>query len=166
MRVFAISLFLMGWMAACSGSLPVKQEAYAKLSDHKTFEYDPPVVWKAIKTTLQEYKITGQDDTSLLTDWIYSQSRDKYVEYKVDGFPRKKSLMTRFRYRVEARKAMGGTDVTVHTEEQIERLKDDGSSAGFESMEDPDPSRAHDLIEKINEALLAAPGSPGESPAD
>ena len=174
MKELTISLVLcavFGLTTGCSSAPPVKSQAYAKLNDQRMFEYDFPVVWKGIESALKNYKIVSRDPSNddvgplelqkldkrtLETDWIYGQSRDKYQEYQVNGTPRKKYLQTRLKYRIVAKRVIGGTDVKVNTEEEIEKLKNDGSSAGFDSVDEPDASRAHELLDKINLAILSA----------
>lgn len=155
--------------SACSSAPPVKQQAYAKLRSERTFENEFPVVWKAIESAFRNFKITDRDpsevnelemrkltERSLETDWVYSESRDKYQEYKVDGFPRKKYLQTRLRYTVKANAVMGGVKVTVAQEEEIERLKSDGTSAGYDSVDNLDSSRSNEIVEKISMAILSS----------
>ena len=162
-----VSVIALG--AGCASSRPVKEQAYAKLSDHRTFEYEFPAVWKGIESAFREYKVSDRnpdqvDDLeikklkkrTLETDWIYAQSRDKYIEYKVNGSPRKKYLQTRIKYSVKAESQIGGTDVSVKTDEQIEKLKEDGSPAGYDSVDHVDSSRANEVLDKINQAILSA----------
>jgi hypothetical protein len=159
--------------SGCASTPPVKTEAYAQLRNHRTFEYEFPVVWKAIEEVFRNTKVTDRDpdevseldlrnrirERTLKTDWAYGQSRDKYQEYTVNDLPKKVFLQERTRYRVEARRVMGGTDVVVSTDEEVERLHSDGSSAGFSSVDQPDSSRADEILNKINAAILAAPPS-------
>lgn len=153
----------------CSSAQPVKVQGYAALSRQRTLEYELPVVWKGIERVFQEYRITQRDpeavdaleekklsSRSMETDWIYAQSRDKYHEYRINGVPRKKYLQTRFRYRVIALKRLGGTDVKVDMDEEVERLKEDGSSAGFDTVEQTDSSRSNEILERIQTAIHAS----------
>lgn len=154
----------------CSSTRDVKTQAYAKLKSERTFEYDFPVVWKGIESALKNHRIKDRDpeevgvlemkklkERSLETDWIYSQSRDKYVEYTVNGFKRKKYLQIRYRVKLKAERVMGGTQVVVDIDEEIEKLKEDGSSAGFTRAPDPDSSRSNEILNQIEQAILAAP---------
>lgn len=172
MKKIVALLFVAVFANACSSAPPVKTEAYANLPNHRTFEYDFPAVWKGIEATFQNTKITERKPKevndlemrsitrrTLQTDWSYGQSRDKYQEYQVNGTPRKVWLQERTRYDVDARRVMGGVDVTVVAEEEIESLKTDGTSAGFHSVDNPDTSRANEILNKINAAILAAPPS-------
>lgn len=158
---------------ACASSPEVKSQAYAELKSDRVFEYELPAVWKGIESALRNHKVVDRDpeevdsvemkrisERSLETDWIYGQSRDKYHEYKVNGSPRKKYLQVRYRYKVEAKKHLGGTEVVVRADEEIEKLKDDGAPDGYEGVGKPDPTRGSDLLEKINLAILGGSGGP------
>jgi hypothetical protein len=92
----------------------------------------------------------------LETDWIQAQSRDKYVEFKVNDIPQKRYLWTRIKYKVIAESSLGGTQVTVNTQEEVERLNQNGTSAGYEKVSEIDPSRPNEILEKIQMAILSA----------
>ena len=159
-------------LAGCASSGPVvQQEKYAKLSSSRYFDYEFPTVWKGIEETFRNYKVTDRDPSdvdsiemkklrrrSLETDWIYGQSRDKYAETNIGGIPRRINLQTRVKYEVIAEVRIGGTQVTVNPHEEVEKLNDDGSPNGYESVPDEsiDPSRANEILEKINMAILSA----------
>lgn len=155
--------------SACSSAPPVKEQAYAKLGDTRTFEYDFPTTWRAIEAALSNFKVTSRDPEDVTpldlkkltrrkldTDWLYGQSRDKYIEFKVNDLPRKQYLQTRVRYTVIASSVLGGTEVHVKTNEEIERLKPDGTSAGYEAEKDIDTSRPAEILDRISQALLSA----------
>lgn len=159
-------------MLSCSSSPKVKQQAYAKLQSSRTFEYDFPTVWKGIEAAFTNYKITDRDpsdvdvnelknlrERTLKTDWIYAQSRDKYQEYKVNGSPRKQYLQTRLRFEVVAASVMGGVDVKVKPDEEIEKLDKNGKGDGYSSVDHPDTSRAGEVLDKINQAILSLPNT-------
>jgi hypothetical protein len=164
-----LALLLTSGFLGCTSAPKVQSEAYATLNNHRVFEFEFPVVWKGIESALRNYKITNRNPEevgvlemnklthrSLETDWLYVQSRDKYEQYEANGSPRKVYLQARVRYEVEARKVMGGVDVTVKTREEVERLKTDGTSAGYEGSDTPDPSRANEVLDRINGAILSA----------
>ena len=113
---------LCGFGLACSSSPAVKEQQYAKLKDSRTFEYEFPVVWRAIEGSFKNYKVTDREPKEVSelelrkltrrkieTDWVYGESRDKYLEYKINDSPRKKYLQTRLRFTVVASSVMGGT---------------------------------------------------------
>jgi len=172
--IFASILVLSGLtLSACSSGPEVKQQAYAKLSNQRTFEYEFPTVWKGIEETVRNYHVTDRDPKdvdanemrrirhrSLETDWIFSKSNDKYVEYKVNDLPKKIYLQTRLKYKIDAQGVIGGVKVTVKTQEEVEKLKEDGSPDGWDSVDERDTSRASALLDRINMAILsAAPSS-------
>ncbi|MGZ3696899.1 MAG: hypothetical protein ACXWP5_02300 [Bdellovibrionota bacterium] len=167
-------LLILGFLSlaagGCSSAPTVKSQAYASLPNHRTMEYDFPATWKAIEEVFRNYKVISRKPEevgvvemrrltkrTMETDWIYGQSRDKYIEFTVNSVPRKQYLQTRVKYFLTVASVLGGTDVTVETKEEIERLNNDGTSAGYEPSEVPDPSRASEILEKINGATLAAP---------
>jgi hypothetical protein len=150
----------------------VETQAYAKLKTERTFEYDFPTVWKGIEGTLYNFKVTDRDPKNvsvlemrqlkkrtLETDWVYSQSRDKYSEYKINGTPRRINLQTRIKYVIEAQRVLGGTTVLIQAKEEVERLNEDGSPAGYDGVEQIDTSRPSELLDKIQNSIFAAPPS-------
>jgi hypothetical protein len=156
-------------LSACASSPDVKKEQYAKLSNTRTLQYDFPTVWKGIEEAFRGYKILERDPNkvddlemkhirkrTLETDWIYSQSRDKYQETKVNGVPQRVPLQVRLKYKVTATSRMAGTDVTVNSTEEIEKLDNYGTSEGYHSVEAVDTAREADMVEKINMAVLSA----------
>ncbi|MCM2279679.1 MAG: hypothetical protein NDJ89_16515 [Oligoflexia bacterium] len=155
--------------ASCASGPAVRTQSYAALNPQRTFEYELPVVWKGIEKALSGYKIESRSPSEveeqdlrqlasreIETDWMIGQSRDKYHEYQVNGSPRKINLQTRFKFRVVAERRIGGTDVKVELSEEIERLKADGTPAGYEGADVPDSSRSSELLEKIRLAILSA----------
>jgi hypothetical protein len=153
----------------CSSSPKVKQQAYAKLANERDFEYEFPVVWKAIESSFRNYKIAERDPSevgilemnklsrrTLTTDWILGQSRDKYIEYKINNTPRKQYLQTRVKYELRAESKIGGTNVFVKTAEEIEKLDKNGKPAGWDSVGSVDSSRAAEVLEKIAQNLNSA----------
>ena len=169
MKKILLALLCASLSSACSSGPAVKKQEYAKLRTERTFETDMPAVWKGVEKAVESFKVTERDpeklnpielrktkEVSLETDWIYSRSRDKYHEYKVNDLPRKQFLQMRIRYFVKAAQVMGGVTVSVKTEEEIERLNSDGSPDGYSSVDEPDSARANELLEKVSLAILSA----------
>lgn len=153
----------------CSTAPTVKSQGYAQLQNHRSFDYELPIVWKGIEEALKSYRILRRapdpidaldlnrsDFRSLETDWVYSQSREKYVEFKLNGFPKKQYLQTRLKYRVSAKKVLGGVEVKIFTSEEVENIKADGTPGSYEPSAVPDSAPAHQLLEKIENSILAA----------
>lgn len=166
---FLLTLFVACLPLSCSSLPSVQRQHYAQLNNAKVFEYEFPVVWKAIEEVFRKNKIISRDPEnatplemkklsrrSLETDWVYGQSRDKYIEYSVNGFPRKIYLQTRFKYLVKATQVIGGVSVQVETEEEIERLDKTGKPAGYTSAQDVDTSRAHEILDRIGHTILSS----------
>lgn len=166
-----IALSLLGLIfvlaAGCSSGPEIKTQKYAKYKQEKVFESEFPKVWKAIEGTFSNYKIVERDpeevspteleklqERTLTTDWIYTRSKDKYVEYKVNGLPRKKPLQMRNRYRVTAISVLGGTQVTVSQQEELETLDDHGNPSGYEEVGEPDSGRSKEILERVKQGLL------------
>lgn len=167
--IFVSTLVSLSLVLACAHTNEVKKQKYAVLKDEVVFEEEFPVVWKGIETALKDHKIAERDpdevgpielkqlkERQLRTDWIYGQSRDKYHEYRVNGSPRKKYLQTRFRFEVLAKRVIGGVQVKVNMDEEIEKLKDDGTPSGYSGVDQKDTSRQSELIEKIRTSILGA----------
>ena len=173
LRLTAIGILIS--LASCASPSPVKTQAYAKLKNQRTFENDLPVVWNATTKVFENYKLVSREpkgdrdsdheetnamnkrtEASLETDWSYAQSRDKYVEFKVNGSPRKKFLQIRTKTKVVLKKSVGGTDVTVTINEEVEKMMPDGTSDGYTGVEKADSSRASETLDKIANAILAA----------
>lgn len=162
-------LMASNWVTGCTSTPPLKTQAYAKLSHKRTFEAPFPDVWQAIERSLQNYKVLKQDSDDktdgvpsrkassgvIQTDWVYGQSRDKYQEYSINGSPRKIELPARFKYQIKAKSILGGTQVTIETSEEVEKVHSDGSPAAYSSTDNPDPSRASELLDKIQLNLLS-----------
>ncbi len=145
-------------LSACSGQ-SVKKQEYAQLKNSRDFEFEYPRVWRGVVDALGDYKLEDKDQDKgyAKTDWIYSTSNDKYVEYQVNGFPRKRYLQTRYKMEVDVAKQVGGVKVTVKPEEEIENLKSDGSFDSWKAVSDFDTGRANELIRNIENKILSRP---------
>ncbi|MBC7692726.1 MAG: hypothetical protein H7222_13270 [Methylotenera sp.] len=165
-----LSLSVLSVFAGCSHSQPIKAQQYAPMKNHRTFEYELPTVWKAIQDVFREYKVSDQQlhdtqdlrkatEVSLETDWSYSLSREKFVEYTLNDKPKKRYLQTRTRQKVIAKRSMGGTDVLIDVTEEVENLKPNGSSDGYNKASHPDPGRAGDTLDQIEHSILSAAGN-------
>src|SRR4051812_4697740 len=168
MKKILCALGLLALVSACSSSPKIQQQAYAKLNNEHTFEDEFPAVWKALEESFHNYKVADRDPSevdplemkkltkrTLETDWVLGQSRDKYIEYQINGSPRKQYLQTRVKYTVLVDRVIGGTHVLVKTKEEIERLNDDGTPAGWSSTGNVDSSRAAEVLDKIGQSLNA-----------
>lgn len=152
-------------VSGCSSSPEVKKQAYATLSSERVFETEFKPLWKSVLETFRQYKIDKKDVNEgrdiqrgmLRTDWVLSESRDKYIEYKVNASPRKKYLQVRHRYEIKAQSTLGGVHVHVGLREEIERLDAQGRSKGWDKVDVVDSSRQAEILDRIQQNLLAAP---------
>jgi len=164
------TLLTAGLFGGCASSLPYKTQEYAAQRSERTFEYEMPVVYRAIEKALEKQnvqkrspkKVTNSELNQLseaewVTDWIYSQSRDKYVEYTIDSIPRRKPLQVRLKQTIVARRNIAGVQISVRTEEELERINANGSPNGYEEVT-PDSSRAAELLDRIQLAILSLGG--------
>ncbi len=171
MKTFAVSLvILLAIGTGCSSSQKVGRQSYAELKTEQTFEESFEMVWSAVEVALKDHRVIERDpeevdvnelkkldERSLRTDWIYARSNDKFVTYKINDLPKKKYLQTRFRYKLEVERVMGGTLVRVLTDEEVETLDDKGEATGYDEVETIDSSRPNRLLKDIKNALLSAP---------
>ncbi len=155
-KFFLIVLMVL-FSFGCSSSPQVKKQQYASLSNSKDFEEEFPRVWKAILAATEEMKIVDKDADKgkMETEWIYSTSNEQYVEFQVNGFPRKHYIQSRYKYFISADKMMGKVKVTVVTKQEIEKMKSDGTFDKWENADAPDSSRASELINSIEFKMLS-----------
>jgi hypothetical protein len=165
-----VTLLFLLW--GCTQAPPIKTLAYGDLSSEKTFEYSFPTVWKGIEEAFRKYKINERDPSdatpselkkltrrTLETDWIYGESRNKYEETQINGIPKKIPLQGRYKFKLVATRNLAGVLISIQVEEEIEGIHSDGSSAGYHSTGAPDPSRAAELLNKINNSILSLPNT-------
>ena len=168
-RLAVFSALASPFVLGCSSLPPVQKQQYAQLRNTRAFDFEFPVVWKGIEKAFENYRVAERDPAevgllemrklskrTLETDWIYSESRDKYVEYRLNDLPRRKYLEVRLKYKINAERTLGGTQVGVDLEEEVANLKADGTSKGFSGTDQPDTSRQNEILDKIQSAILAA----------
>lgn len=154
MRNIILPLFLL-LGAGCSSSPAYKAQPLGERATSRVLEYDYPVVWKGIRDALAEFRIeeANEQDGHIQTDWAYSTSGQKFIEVQVNGFPRRKYLQTRYRYRITAKKQIIGVLVNVDMEEEVENLGGDGSFKGWDGADEPDSGRAHEMLRLIEQKI-------------
>jgi uncharacterized lipoprotein len=157
-RILGLALVVL-LSSGCASSY--KKQAYSKQRMQKDFEEEYNLVWKASLKALEEYKLTEKeiDSGKIETDWIYSTSNDKYVEYKVNGFPRKKYLRVRYKLVLSIEKLTEKVSIAVDSKEEIEELKSDGSFDSWDSVSDIDTARASALLKDIELKILSLSGT-------
>lgn len=155
--LFLCSLFSAFAFSACSSKTPYKTQDYAVLADSKEFEEDYATVWKAVVATCAVYKVdeADEEDGELETDWVYGTSQEKYFEYKVNGFPRKKYLQSRIRFLVKVKNQLGSVKVIVQGEEEVENLNKDGTFKDWQEAKYSDSAKLNDLLKNIELKILS-----------
>lgn len=150
--------------SACSSGLQVRQDALPKFENSRTLSYPLVTVWRGVEAALEnipkaesESQAPSKTSRALKTQWITEQSRDKYVLTQAGGIPKRKYLEIRYRYLISAQSATSGTLLDVKIEEQVEQLNNKGESLDFSATSRPDTSRARDLLDKIQMAILRSP---------
>lgn len=71
-----------------------------------------PAASGALKTTSE----------SVQTGWVYSVSKDKYVEFKFNGTPRRKPLRIRRKYAYTVTPSLSGSQVQMNVEEEVMQI--------------------------------------------
>ncbi|MCC7442361.1 MAG: hypothetical protein IT285_12060 [Bdellovibrionales bacterium] len=156
-------------LSGCASGPAVKSQDYAVLSTSKAFEYPMEKVYKAVEETLRKHRVVERDpeepneveirkltEAEWETDWIYSQSKNKYVEYKVNDLPRKQYLQLRVKYQLKAETQIGAVKVSVGAQEEVQRLSADGKPDGWDSEGKPDTALARRVLDQVGQAILAA----------
>ncbi|MGE4231892.1 MAG: hypothetical protein AB7F43_01055 [Bacteriovoracia bacterium] len=153
-----ILLFPIFVLSCASAPGTYKSEIYAKLPNSRVFEEEYSVVWKGILKALEVYKLekVEEEDGIASTDWVYSTSNERFLEYRVNGLPRRKYLQSRYKYTVTAEKQMAGVKVIVNTEEESEYLKPDGSFDLWKAVE-TETNKSNELLRNIELKILSRP---------
>jgi hypothetical protein len=119
----------------------VMRAARAALDDLSR-ESDPPVI-SSIKS----------DEESVRTGWVYSESKAKYVEYKVDGKPGRKPLRVRRKYSYTVTPSFTGSQVILGAEEEVVQLDmKTGEEKGWKSSA-TDPAAFEDMARRLQEQI-------------
>ncbi len=145
------------WIIGCASAPPVKTQQYARLNNIKEYEAEFANVWVASLKALSDYELTekDRDDGLIVTDWVYTTSTEKYVDYTVNGFPRKKYLQIRVQYKVTVEPLLGRTRVRVLPQEEVEVLGPSGEFKKWATNDDFDSANAAKILDKISLNLLS-----------
>ena len=169
-------IFAVGFTAlqsGCAHSPEFSKKAYAENRASRQFEYEMQDVWKALEKVVEKKKVLERDpnkvdagdwsqlrERTLELDWAYSQSRDKYKSYTVNSIPKQQPLGVRVKHSFIVKKAFGGAEVEIQTQEEIEDLDEYGVSKGYFPTAQVDSSRSAELLDQIANALLSASARP------
>jgi hypothetical protein len=104
--------------------------------DDLTRESDPPASGAV--------KGRGQN---VQTGWVYSISGNRYVEYSVNGTPRRKPLRIRRKYGYTVSPSLAGSQVLLSVEEELMRVDlRSGEETGWSSVKAD--SQAYDMLSR------------------
>jgi hypothetical protein len=172
-RILVVTLAVSLLQTGCAHHPEFSKKAYAENRSARLFEYEMQDVWKALEKVVEKKKVLERDpnkvdagdwsqlrERALELDWSYSQSRDKYKSYVVNSVPRQQPLGVRVKHIFTVKKALGGAEVEVRTQEEIEDLDEYGVSKGYFSTSQVDSSRSAELLDQIANALLSASARP------
>lgn len=159
MKYFIAALLFVGALSSCSSGPKAKykeEQNTPKFAQAKAFTESPDTVLRAARAVLDELQresdpptnasLKGNDE-SVRTGWVYSMSKDKYVEYDFNGTPKRKQLAVRRKYTYTAVPGLAGTQVSYGIEEEIQKVDlKSGEPTGWESVE---PAQAaYDMMNK------------------
>lgn len=156
-------------LSACSTSSTQKgkygeEKNAAKYTSTYDFVESPEKVLRSAKTVLENWtresdpptsRAIKEDDTSMETGWIYGQSKDKFVEYKHNNIPRRKTLAVRRKYKYTAVPSLSGSQISLSVEEELEQVDlKSGERTGWKSV-DPDPKTYDRMLQKLRTQVRA-----------
>jgi|GEM_PF-1125483 len=156
--------FLLGPLVACTSAPSLKRQKYARYPSERSFKYSLPEVTKAVKKSLQEHKILidfhedpmpskTSKPLKLQTDWIEAMSPEQYQIHQINQSTTKLYLKSRLKYTIYLEKTAFATLVKIETQQQVQPLSEQGELLNYKDS-NPDSTFAHELLEKIQKALL------------
>jgi len=136
----------------------------AKFARTRTLAETPEKVMQAAKAVLDELTrasdpqapdpVKSEGDT-VFTGWVYSVSKDKYVQYDYNGTPRRKPLTLRRTYSFSVKPSLAGSEVTMKVEEEIQEIDlKTGESKSWKRME-AEPSAYDLMLRRLREQVRA-----------
>lgn len=150
-------------LAACSKTLDIKTEKnQVQYQQEKAFKAKPSAVKQATERALAKLvrmseKVDSSrvfaDDNTVHTDWLYAASRDKYATVNFNGYPERKKLTAKTKYRVLIEPSVHGSLVKAEIKEEVEELhQQSGERVGWKSVA-PETLKYQRLFENIQNAL-------------
>lgn len=135
-------------LVSCSSGPKAKykeEENTPKFSTGRSFTESPDTILRAARAVLDEMMRASEppataslkgNDESVRTGWVYSMSKDKYVEFPFNGTKKRKSLQVRRKYTYTAVPNLAGSQVTYGIEEEIQKVNlKTGEPDGWSSVE-------------------------------
>ena len=161
--IFALTLVL----AACASKPPhnaryAEEKNAPKFKNSRSYVEKPEAVMIAARAALDELNresdppVTGSikaGDEIVRTGWVYSTSKKRFVEFRVDDKPQRKPLRLRRKYGYAITPSLAGTDVTLEVEEESMQVDlTTGEEEGWKS-EEADPAAYDLLARRLTEQL-------------
>jgi len=129
------SLLALAFLAACASD-PNKgkygtEKNIPKFGDSRSYVESPEDVMLAARAVLDELSRESDppasgsirsDEDSVQTGWVYSTSKDKFVEFKFNNTPRRKPLRIRRKYVFTVTPSLSGSQVQMNIEEEVLKI--------------------------------------------
>lgn len=145
MKIY-LPLFLL--LAACASNphnASYKEEQnVANFQNSKSFVESPEEILRAARAVLDEWqqesdppvgKTLKANSESVQTGWVYSTSKDKYVEFTMNGKPKRKPLKVRRKLGYAATPSLAGSEVVFIVEEEVQKVDfQTGQETGWNSV--------------------------------
>jgi hypothetical protein len=162
------TLLILSMLALCSCSTPKgkykEEQNTPKFATSRSFSEKPETVLRAARAVLDEIQhesdppasgsLRGNEE-SVATGWVYSTSKDKYVEYKHNGTPHRKILPVRRKYTYTALPSLGGSEVTFGIDEEIQVVDlNSGEPKGWKNVA-PAQSAYDDMAQRLRQKIHA-----------
>ncbi|HEY8280523.1 MAG TPA: hypothetical protein VIH99_12915 [Bdellovibrionota bacterium] len=153
------ALTILSLFTACASQTPkpkyVEEKNQAKYSSSRALAENPDKVLRAARAVLDNLthesnppsgeSVKGDDDSTVYTGWVYSTSKDKYVQYDFNGSPRRKPLALRRIYGFTVTPGLSGSQVTMNVEEEVQEIDlKSGSAKGWKRVETE--TAAYDML--------------------
>jgi hypothetical protein len=139
-----------------------EEKNVANFENAKSFNESPETILRAARVVLDELqqqsdpavgKSLKSDSESIQTGWVYSTSKNKYVEFTMNGKPKRKPMRVRRKYGYTAMPSLAGSQVVFQVEEEVMKVNfKTGEETGW-SSEDSDKSVYDFMHKKLVEAL-------------
>ena len=159
-RIFLASrwfvLLALSLIVACGTASIKKEKKLPQFISGDFVEGSYEAVWKALGTATQDYPVVESDPSEghLETGWLAGQSKTHYSPYQGRyQSPKRLPLSSRYRLFVDLEKKVGGIEVHIESEEQIQMLDNEGKPTGKWKQIEPDTRHHQELISAIREAL-------------
>jgi len=161
-----ISLLLLNACAQKNIAKEKVEKNQPKFSSSHSFENSIKEVKSAAEKVLQNYLENNQNPMSdaakiekemnkISVGWVYSEAKDKYIEYKMNGFPKRKTLKVRRKYSFSLNPSLAGTDVEIIIQEELENIDlKTGEFKNWKSVK-PDSTQYQKLLLELIDEVRA-----------